>query len=139
MLSGWRSVWSARRLFCESSSGGLLTLCEEVLRGADEIMVLIGEAFDAKSCCECSFGECGEIDMGRDILFARIFQGSRVAAMSTITTEGAVRSMRSEQFEAREPVVDDEDEALVHALRKSVNPVAGGGAKLGNCPCRAWG
>ena len=107
--------------------------CEEVLRGADEIMVLIGEAFDAKSCCECSFGECSKINMGRDILFARIFQGSRVAAMSTIAAERAVRSMRSEQFEAREPVVDDEDEAFVHAPRKSVNPVAGDGAKLGNC------
>ena len=107
---------------------------EEVARGADEIMVLIGEAFDAKSCGKCSFGDCREIDVGGDILFARIFQGSRVTAMSTIAAERAVCSMRSEQFEAWESVVDDEHEALVHVPRKSVNPPAGAGAKLGDCP-----
>ena len=80
---------------------------EEVARGADEIMVLIGEAFDAKSCGKCSFGDCREIDVGGNILFARIFQGLRVTVMRTIATERAVCSMRSEQFEAGESVVDD--------------------------------
>ena len=90
---------------------------EEVARGADEIMVLIGEAFDAKSCGKCSFGDCREIDVGGNILFARIFQGLRVTMMSTIATERAACSVRSEQFEARESVVDDEHEAPVHVPR----------------------
>ena len=104
------------------------------MRRTDEIMVLISEAFDAKSRCKGSFAECSEIHMSRNILFARIFQGPRVTAMRTIAGERAVCSMRSEQFDPGKPIVDDQDETFVHAFRKSVNPVAGRGAKLGDCP-----
>src|SRR4030095_11671945 len=108
--------------------------CEEIMRGADEIMVLIGEAFDAKSRCKGTFAECSEIDVGRDILFARIFQRPRVAAMRTIAGERAVCSMRSEQFETRKPIVDNQDEAFVHARRKSVSPVPGRAGKVRGRP-----